>query len=70
MGHTGKLGDGGDALQFNGDGGRKPVDLHGGSTRLVVLEIFRIKAVEGVEVAVHVHQKNGDIHHMSKTEQN
>ena len=51
----------GHALQFDGDWGREPVDFHCRTARLVVLEILRVQAVEGVEVPVHVHEEDGNV---------
>ena len=51
----------GHALQFDGNWGREPVDFHRRPARLVVLEILRVQAVEGLEVSVHVYEKDGDV---------
>ena len=51
----------GDALQFDGNGGWKPVDFHCRPARLVVLEVLGVQAIERVEIAVHVHEENGDV---------
>ena len=54
----------GDALQFDGNRGRQPVDFHRGAAGLVVLEVLRVQAVERVKIAVHVHEEDGDVYEL------
>lgn len=49
------------AFEFYGDGCGQAVDAHGGSARLVVFEILGVNSVKGVEIALHVGEKNRHI---------
>jgi hypothetical protein len=61
---AGAVADGGNALEFDGDGCGQRRHLHGGAAGLVVLEILGIEPVIGCEIPLHVRQEHGHVHEL------
>ena len=53
---------GSDHFEFNCYWSWQAVDFNGCTARLVILEVFRINAIVGLEVIFHISQKNGYVY--------
>lgn len=54
-------------FQLNRNRSRQRIHADSRPARLIVFEIFRVNAVEGVKIALHIHEENGHVHKVFPT---